>query len=263
VWSGVWQGSDPAVGQVGGTWEAVFSQAGSTLTGGVTLLGDVDCIDGKASGALDAQSHLSGTLDRSPCPLNQWTLTALDTSAATARGAWTQSNTGASGSLGGQRVARLTGPRVLSISPPVGVPGTVVTIAGESLAPPATNPLSFGGTAQPTLLAASATRWVAPVPSGAATGAVSVVTTAGSAAGPFMFRTEASAPAPVLAWTLSTTGSPAAAVFSRDGRKVFIAERGVPDGAVTVVFRADLIRFFHSSPYNILSFHNSNLTFLN
>jgi hypothetical protein len=26
VWAGVWQGSDPVLGQVGGTWEAEFAQ---------------------------------------------------------------------------------------------------------------------------------------------------------------------------------------------------------------------------------------------
>ena len=86
VWAGTWQGIDPALGQVGGTFEAVLSQSDSSLTGPVSLLGDVDCIAGHAVGGRDAQDHLSGTLDRSPCQLNQWMLTAIDTAAETATG---------------------------------------------------------------------------------------------------------------------------------------------------------------------------------
>lgn len=144
VWAGVWEGGDPALGAVGGTWVAEFAQSASQLSGPVRLLGDVDCMFGQALGGLDAQSQLSGTLDRAPCQLNQWRLTALSTGANTAVGSWTQSVSGAQGSLSGKRIATPAGPRVLSVHPGAGRPGTVVTIAGQALALPASStPLLF------------------------------------------------------------------------------------------------------------------------
>lgn len=236
VWAGTWEGSDPALGRVGGTWEAVFSQSATQLSGPLTLLGDVDCMSGQAQGALDAFNHLSGTADRSPCPLNQWTLTALSSTAFTATGAWSQTQTGAQGSLSGQRIAVAGGPRVLSLHPPAGAPGTLITISGQSLATPASSqPLVFDQTAQPALQATSATRWVARVPVGASTGPVRVRTTTGEALGPVMFRTEVASPTPSLSWSLATTASPNALATSRDGRKLFVTERSGANGAVTVI----------------------------
>ncbi|HEU0203129.1 MAG TPA: CFI-box-CTERM domain-containing protein [Burkholderiaceae bacterium] len=239
VWAGTWQGIDPALGQVGGTFEAELTQTDSTLTGPVTLLGDVDCIAGNASGGRDAQDHLSGTLDRTPCQLNQWMLTAVNTDAETATGSWTQSGSGASGTLLGRRVARLGGPRVVSVHPPAASAGAVITIAGQSLAPPAPSaPLTFNQTAQNALLSASATRWVARVPAGAGTGWIKVVTSTGSALGPVMFGVAVSSPYPSLSpgWIqLPMALAPTALAFSTDSRKLFVAQRGAPDGAVAVV----------------------------
>lgn len=236
VWAGTWEGSDPVLGRVGGTWEAVFAQSATQLTGPLTLLGDVDCMFGQAQGALDAFNHLSGTADRSPCPLNQWTLTALNSTAFTATGAWSQAQTGAQGSLSGQRIAVASGPRVLSLHPPAGAPGTLVTISGQSLTTPAsTQPLLFDQTAPASLQATSATRWVARVPVGASTGTVRVRTTTGEALAPVMFRTEVASPAPALSWSLATTASPTALATSRDGRKLFVTERSGANGAVSVM----------------------------
>lgn len=236
VWAGVWQGTDPVAGQVGGTWEAEFTQAGTSISGPVTLLGDVDCLFGQAAGGIDAQNHLSGTLDRSPCQLNQWTLTALDENALLGTGAWTQSGSGAAGTLGGQRVARLTGPRIASVYPPAGAPGSIVTVAGSSLSSPvAGTALQFGGQMQPTLIEATATRWVARVPPGASTGSVQVTTTAGSASSPVMFRTEVGTPSPQPAWSVGSVGSPTGMAFSPDGRKLFVTEREAGGGGIAVV----------------------------
>ena len=237
IWAGTWEGSDPQLGPVGGTWEAVFAQSNTRLDGPVTLLGDVDCMPGTATGMLDAQGHLSGSLDRSPCALNQWLLTALDDAAFTAVGAWSQPQSGAQGSLSGQRIARLGGPRVLSVSPPAGAPGTLVTITGTALDGPSPNaPVTFNATASAGLLSTSPTRWTVRVPSGATSGAVKVTTAAGSAFAPVMFRTDVGSPAASPSWTFGTQGSPGALAFSRDGRKVFIAERGTAgDGALSVV----------------------------
>jgi YVTN family beta-propeller protein len=246
VWAGTWQGVDPALGPVGGTFEAVLSQSDSTLTGPVTLLGDVDCIAGAASGGKDAQGHLSGTLDRSPCQLNQWTLTAIDTAAQTATGAWSQSVSGAQGTLLGRRVARLTGPRVFSVDPPGGAPGAIVTIAGQSLVPPTSGaPLTFNQAPQNALLSASPARWVARVPLGAATGWIKATTTTGSALGPAMFGTEVASPYPSLSPTdVPVQRSPAALAFSPDSRKLYVVQRGVPDGAVSVVHTTKQVVLF-------------------
>lgn len=213
-----------------------MQQSDSTLSGPVILLGDVDCISGTALGARDAQSHLSGTLDRSPCPLNQWLLTAIDTQDETATGAWSQPGTGAQGSLLGRRVAKLTGPRVASVYPPAGGPDAVVTIAGRSLAPPAaTGKLVFDQITQETLLSSSATRWVARVPPRSRTGWLKVSTTTSSALAPVMFGTDVTAPNPSLSAQVNTPPQPAALAFSPDGRKVYVAHRGQPAGAVSVV----------------------------
>lgn len=236
VWAGVWQGTDPVAGQVGGTWEAEFTQSGTSISGPVTLLGDVDCLFGQAAGGIDVSNHLSGTLDRSPCQLNQWTLTALDESALLGTGAWTQSISGAAGTLGGQRVARLTGPRIGSVYPPAGWPGTIVTIAGSSLGSPAgSTALQFDGEVQPALLEATATRWVARVPPGSSTGSVRITTTEGSARSPVMFRTEVGTPSPLPAWSVGSVGSPTGMAFSPDGRKLFVTEREAGGGGIAVV----------------------------
>jgi YVTN family beta-propeller protein len=236
IWAGVWEGVDPVLGRVGGTWEAAFTQTSNQLTGPVTLLGDVDCMSGAATGAIDAGGQLSGALDRSPCPLNEWTLTALDAAALTGTGTWTQPQSGARGSLSGQRVATLSGPRIISVYPPAGAPGTVVTIAGTSLeSPAAASPLAFEQIPQPTLISANAARWVARVPINAPTGSVQVRTAAGSATGPVTFGTDVVSPSPLPSWSLPMAALPTALTFSRDGRKLFVAERRGASGAVTVV----------------------------
>jgi YVTN family beta-propeller protein len=237
VWAGTWQGSDPVLGPVGGTWQAVFTQSSTQLDGPVTLLGDVDCMTGPAHGVLDAQGYLSGSLDRSPCAPNQWLLTALDASAKTAAGTWAQPQSGAQGSLSGQRIAQLGGPRVLSVSPPAAAPGAIVTIAGTSLTgASAASPVTIGQVAQDQLLSSSPTRWTLRVPAGAPSGALRVTTGSGSALAPLMFRTDVAAPLASPSWSLSTTASPRALAFSRDGLKLYVVERGAAgEGGVSVV----------------------------
>src|SRR5512132_2615728 len=46
VWAGAWQGSDPSLGSVSGTWEVVISQDGRSAAGPSLILGDIDCMDG-------------------------------------------------------------------------------------------------------------------------------------------------------------------------------------------------------------------------
>jgi len=42
VWAGAWQGSDPALGFVSGTWDIEITQGASSASGPGVLLGDVD-----------------------------------------------------------------------------------------------------------------------------------------------------------------------------------------------------------------------------
>lgn len=226
VWAGSWEGTDPVLGRVGGTWEADFQQSGTSLNGAVTLLGDVDCMFGTAAGAIDAAQQLSGTLDRAPCALNQWSLSALDVGMATASGLWSQPGSGAVGSLSGRRIAVAGGPRVLSVYPTAGPAGTLVTIRGQGFGVPAPNAVGFGSATQPAVESATAERWVVRVPLGATTGEVLTRFADGSqAAAPWEFRASAGAPHPSASWSVALTGAPQALVFSRDGRKVFVAER--------------------------------------
>jgi len=239
VWAGSWEGTDPVLGRVGGTWEADFQQSGTSLNGPVTLLGDVDCMFGSAAGAIDAAQQLSGTLDRSPCALNQWSLSALDVGLARASGLWSQPGSGATGSLSGRRIAVAGGPRVLSIYPTAGPAGTLVTIRGQGFGAPASPAVAFGEVTQPALESATAERWVVRVPLGATTGElVTRFADGGHAAAPWEFRATAGSPYPSASWTVATSGPPLALVFSRDGRKIFVAERdaSLPGrGSVAVV----------------------------
>ena len=119
VWAGPWQGSDPAIGPVSGTWETTITQGATSAGGPVLLLGDVDCMNGVMSAAQDAQGQVAGSLSRPPCPANTWSLTALNVDAGSATGAWQQPDSGASGTLTGMRIARLGGPRIRFVSPPL------------------------------------------------------------------------------------------------------------------------------------------------
>lgn len=237
VWAGAWQGQDPVLGLVTGTWENTITQ-GATLGSGTTLLlGDVDCMDGQMEGGQNAQGTVSGTLQRPPCAANTWALTALDTTAGTATGSWTQPGSGAQGTLGGVRIARLDGPRIRFVHPAAGAPGALVTVVGERLDNPvATAALMFGTASPPALESASATRLVARVPAGASTAAVKFTGAAGVAWSPMSFETAAPAPALVTGWSASTGGEPLALAVSPDGRKVYVAQRTSPArGAVAVV----------------------------
>jgi len=83
VWAGSWQGNDPQLGLVTGTWEATLSQGASSATGTATLYGDVDCMDGAVQGSA-ADQVVSGTFSRTPCQTNDWTLSSVDVQAGSA-----------------------------------------------------------------------------------------------------------------------------------------------------------------------------------
>lgn len=215
VWAGAWQGNDPVLGLVTGTWEIAITQGTSLGSGPTVLLGDVDCMDGQMQGGPDAVGRVSGTLKRPPCPDNSWSLTALSTSEGTATGSWTQPATGAQGSLSGVRVARLDGPRIRFVHPPAAAPGALVTVVGLGLDNPvASAALSFGGVLQPGLLSASPTRLVARVPAGAATAALRFTGSGGTALSPIAFRSDPLAPAMAVGWSVALGAAPVALAVS-------------------------------------------------
>lgn len=232
VWAGPWQGSDPELGAVSGTWETTITQDATSAGGPVLLLGDVDCMNGVMSAAQDAQGQVGGSFARPPCAPNTWSLTALNVEAGSATGAWQQPSRAASGTLTGVRIARLGGPRIGFVSPRAGPVGTIVTVSGEALTPLGVPPLSFAGGAQPQLLSSSASRVIAQVPAGARSGRVSVETSAGSAQSPEDFSLQANAPAPVSTLgAVQLDGWGAAVAANPNGYQIYAATQALDHSA--------------------------------
>src|SRR5215469_11617742 len=63
TWAGSWQGADPTVGTVTGTWVTNLSGNTSGVKGDGSLRGDVDCMDGSVSGSAGSNT-VSGSFDR-------------------------------------------------------------------------------------------------------------------------------------------------------------------------------------------------------
>jgi len=227
VWAGSWQGVDPVLGPVTGLWEGNVAQGASNVSGSGTLTGDVDCMDGALSGMSNGTA-LTGTLNRTPCSLNSWQLTALSTADEAASGSWSQSNSNASGTFNGVRIARPGGPRIAFVSPAGGLPGTLVTIVGSAFdSTAAGNSLAFGNSiAVSALLSASATVLSARVPAGIVTAPVSLKTSAGSARSPRPFIFDVTSPAAIANTSVPVAAHPQAVAFSPDGRKLYVASQG-------------------------------------
>ena len=228
VWAGSWQGADPALGPVTGFWQATVSQ---TASGGVTgtgfLLGDVDCMDGAVSGSA-GKTQMTGTVDRRPCSLNTWELTALSTVEETAAGSWSQNVTKAQGTFVGTRIAVPGGPRIDFISPPAGLPGTVLTLVGSGFdASGANNALLFGNSIPATsLLSSSAGVLSVRVPDGTLTGRVRLNTPANKAWSPRPFSVDVTSPEAVVTGSVTVGTGPQGVAFSPDGRKLYVANQG-------------------------------------
>lgn len=228
VWAGSWQGADPALGPVTGFWQATVSQ---TTSGGITgtgfLLGDVDCMDGAVSGSA-GKTQLTGTVDRRPCSLNTWELTALSTVEETAAGSWSQNVTKAQGTFIGTRIAVPGGPRIDFISPPAGLPGTVLTLVGSGFDPiPANNALLFGNSIPATSLLSIGTNVLSVrVPDGTLTGRVRLNTPVNKALSPRPFNVDVTSPEAVVTGSVTVGTSPQGLAFSPDGRKLYVANQG-------------------------------------
>jgi len=227
VWAGNWQGADPALGPVSGFWQATVSQTATGVSGTGFLIGDVDCMDGALSGSA-GQTTFTGTIDRRPCSLNTWELTALSSVEETAAGNWTQKETKAQGTFVGSRIAVPGGPRIDFVSPPGGLPGTVVTLVGSGFDVAAVNnSLLFANSVPATgLLASSSTALTVRVPDGSITGRVRLTTPANKALSPRPFIVDVTSPEAVIAGQVTVGTAPQGVAFSPDGRKLYVANQG-------------------------------------
>jgi YVTN family beta-propeller protein len=232
VWAGSWQGEDPAIGQVSGYFNATITQSSSGISGSGTLLGDVDCMDGRLTGS-SGTSVVSGTLDRAPCSLNNWQLSAFSTADEMGSGSWSQSSSNANGTFVGRRIAKLSGPRIAFVSPPGAAAGGIVTVVGTSFDPnAASNSLLFGSSVPATtLLAASTTTITARVPSGIDVAPIRLNALGGTALSPTPFNGAVTAPEALLNRSVTVPAAPQAVAVSPDGRKLYVAS----DGAVTMI----------------------------
>lgn len=245
VWAGAWQGNDPSAGGelVSGTWEVEIAQSASSASGAALLLGDIDCMNGQMQTDPGAQTAVTGSLSRPGCALISWLLTAINVAEGKASGSWSNFGTGGSGTLTGDRIARLGGPRIRFVHPPGGKPGAIVTVSGSMLSGLApADGLTFNFAAQPAPLAADSTRIVARVPGSVSSGPIKVRTGAGTALSPRPFNTDVGSP-PVIRGRSGTPGiAPAALAVSPDGRKYYIADRG--SSSVRIVRTSTLTDLF-------------------
>jgi len=226
VWAGSWQGADPALGVVTGTWEATLSQTTNGVAGAGYLLGDVDCMDGSVQGTA-GKTDMTGTLSRSPCQQNSWKLTALSTDSASATGSWTQSVSKAQGTFTGTRIAMPGGPRIRFLSPPAGAPDTIVTVVGSGFdASRLNNSLFFSNGVPAGLLAATDTVLSVRVPGTTGTAPLVLRTPVNQALSPRPFSVDVTAPEAVAGDSTAVASGPQGIVFSPDGRKVYVASQG-------------------------------------
>ena len=227
VWAGSWQGVDPALGTVSGTWEATLSGDTNSVTGVGSLRGDVDCMDGSLSGAAGSNT-ITGTLNRTPCSGNSWQLSALSAATQAASGSWSQQSSGAQGNFNGVRIAKTGGPHISFISPASGGPGTIVTIVGTDFDPnAANNSVSFGNSVPATqLLSSSSTVLSVRLPSDVSTAPVTLSTAANLAMSPTAFNADVTSPSPEVGASIVVALSPQGLAFSPDGRKLYVVNQG-------------------------------------
>jgi YVTN family beta-propeller protein len=225
TWAGSWTGVDPAAGLVTGTWVADVAQTSMGISGDASLRGDIDCMDGAMTGSANPNNTVTGTFDRSPCQMNQWVLTAVNVQDNSATGAWTQSSTGAQGTLTGVRIAKPGGPYIRFVNPPGGGAGALVTLVGGNFGASASdNTLSFAGVTAG-LLDADASVLTATVPASSATAALLLVAPLGTAISPLAFNRDVGFPAATVSASPAAAAGAEGVAFSPDGRKAYVANR--------------------------------------
>jgi YVTN family beta-propeller protein len=220
-------------GSVTGNWEAEIEQTETDITGVARLSGDIDCPDGNLS-AVPGSSTPSGALDRSPCPQNEWTLTAVSTEARIASGVWTKPATSGEGTFTGTQIAKPGGPRINFVYPPGGLVGAVVTIIGSGFSANVDDDiLRFNGMPVIPSVIGTTTMRIARVPSGASSGPLEITTPADTAISPRSFNTKVTFPAPVQTDTITVGSAPEGVAFTPDGRKAYVANK--VDGTVSII----------------------------
>lgn len=245
VWAGSWTGADPVLGPVSGTWESDLSQQGYRVRSSFRLDGDVDCPDGNLAGSVGVNNIVSGSLNRPPCPGNEWVLTGVSLSERSATGAWTQPGTGAQGTFTGMQIAKPGGPRISFVSPPAGLPGAIVTIAGSGFSSiAADNRLQFNSTPAAAFLSVLTSRLVTTVPAGLATGPLALLTPGGEAFSPFPFSIVVASPLPAQSSSIPLVYfcGPAGIAFNPTGRKAYVACRN--NSSVSMINTATKTLFF-------------------
>lgn len=230
VWVGTWSGYDPELARhVSGNWEVELEHNGTAVNGSGTLTGDVDCTDGPVSGSLSKQYVISGELDRSPCGINEWVITSLSLINREVSGLWTKPSVDGEGNFAGVQVATPDGPRINSVIPPGGLPGTVVSVTGERFADdPADNELDFNGAVATTLQLRDNQRIITEVPSGATIGPLTLITSSGTttekARSMLSFNTAVTHPTPETIFSATNLGGYRSKdiAITPNGRRAFV-----------------------------------------
>lgn len=133
IWSGTWNGTDPTLGRIAGTWEASVSQNDTGIQGPISFGGDLDCAEGNLDGAADSVTQtVAGVVSRNPCPAADWIFDAFNQDEFFASGNWDKQGTN-TGYFEGKRVATFTGPRIKYVHPPGAKAFDYITIVGERL----------------------------------------------------------------------------------------------------------------------------------
>jgi YVTN family beta-propeller protein len=175
IWVGTWSGYDPEWGDISGTWEVDITIDGKVVQGNGVLSGDIDCTDGVLSGTMNQDYLVTGELERDWCGINEWLLTSFSLVSRQMSGYWTKSSIGGEGTFTGVQVATRDGPRIRSVYPPSGLPGTIVTITGERFQPdPALSFVDFNGIAATGIEVLDDQHIIAEVPVNASLGPVTV-----------------------------------------------------------------------------------------
>ncbi len=239
VWAGTWTGTDSRVPvPVYGEWEAEISRTDHQVGGSMTLGGDfVDCPQGSLSGSVDQNNVISGSVTRgNACQTIDWTVTAINPDALSTSGTWSQQPIVASGTFTGNQIAVEGGPRITSFSLRGGLPGTIVTIAGERLVTEGTDTeIRFGAAVATERIASSAAALVVKVPLDASSGIITVTTPPVKATSRRLFSTEVSSPSPATSATITVGTAPESVAFRPDGKRAYVANKGSGSGTVSVI----------------------------
>ena len=214
----------PALGLLTATGMPRLIELGAVVQGNLYLSGDVDCPDATVTGSADS-IQATGEIERLPCQFNEWVLTAFNQDKLTAGGAWTQPDTGASGTFTGIRIARRDGPRIAYATPPGGLPGTVVMLVGEGL--PLTDAgvqLGFGPIPAE-IIAVDNGSLITRVPAGADFAHIYLKTPEDTVISPRPFNTGVISPFEGVMKTFSIPLMTQGVVFNPDGRKAYVTSK--------------------------------------